>query len=62
MARSYKEACEKFCSAKCADSVRVKLLAWQNAQKGKTNQTNKYTKGRTSRLARMLQQYECKIR
>lgn len=45
--RSVKESC----SAKCAGSVRVKLLAGQNAQKGKNKQTNKYTKGRTSHLA-----------
>lgn len=34
MAKSYRGACQKFCSAKCADSVRVKLLAGQKAQKG----------------------------
>jgi len=36
MAKSYRGACQKFCSAKRADSVRVKLPAGRKAQKGKT--------------------------
>lgn len=36
MAKSCRGVCQKFCSAKCADLVRVKLLAGQKAQKCKT--------------------------
>lgn len=35
MAKSYRGVCQKFRSAKCADLVRVKLLAGQKAQKCK---------------------------
>lgn len=41
MAKSYRGACQKFCSAKCADSVRVKLLAGQKAQKGQKKKKKK---------------------
>lgn len=30
--KSYRGVCQKFCGAKCADLVRVKLLAGQKAQ------------------------------
>lgn len=43
MAKSYRGACQKFCSAKCADSVRVKLLAGQKAQKGQKKKKKKIT-------------------
>lgn len=36
-AKSYRGACQKLCGAKRADSVRVKLLVGQKAQKGKKN-------------------------
>lgn len=40
MAKNYRGACQKFCSAKCADSVRLKLLEGQKAPKGEKKKIN----------------------